>query len=311
MSEQVSMGEQGARAPHDWKKTRRIIRGIVILAATTYLGVVSGKFIAGLIQEANVKTVLGVPLAWGVAGIGLTYILTSIEKVLELLGSLWDYVTKPDVDVSLYPGCVTLACLTAYVTALPTIFSASLGGEPAPAAVSKEVVYLVRAPERDARPVEAFTFQFGFARGAPPNWSKGVKLDEGQEAALAKLLGSLQACVGSGPGQNVEIQVVGFADANEFPSNSDEFNRDAANRRAADLHKRIVGIVGAQKGKARLVVREPVQWASFKQMTEHPRYFRVRPIRQTGKGHDQGLLNRRADILLLRAGACDRMVALR
>jgi hypothetical protein len=309
MSEQVSIEQQGARAPHDWKKTRRMVGGIVILVVTTYAGVVSGKFIAGLIEDANVKTVLGVPLAWGVAGIGLTYIVSSIEKLLELLQTLWDYVTKPDLEVSLYPGCATLACLVAYLTALPTVFSVAPESEPAPAAISKEVVYLARAPERDPRPVEAFSFQFGFARGTPPNWAKGVKLDEGQDAALARLLRSLQACVGSNPGQNVEIQVVGFADANEFPSNSDDFNREAANRRAANLHKQVVAIVGAQKSKARLIVRDPVQWTSFKQMTEHPRYFRARPLRQTGKGHDQGLLNRRADILLLRAGVCERLVA--
>ncbi len=309
MSEQDSMVQQGARKPHDWKRTRRMVGGIVILVVTAYAGVVSGKFIAGMIQEANVQTVLGVPLAWGVAGIGLTYILTSIEKVLELLGSLWDYVTKPDLEVSLYPGCVTLACLVAYLTALPTIFSVSPASEPAPAAVSKEVVYLVRAPEKDARSVEAFSFPFGFARGSPPDWAKGVTLDEGQEAALTGLLGSLKACVGSTPGQNVEIQVIGFADANEFPSNSDEFNREAANRRAANLHKQVVALVGSQKTKVRLIVRDPVQWTSLKQMTAHPRYFRARPLRQTGKGHDQGLLNRRADILLLRAGLCERLAA--
>lgn len=307
MSEQVSMGR--ARAPRDWKRTRRIVRGIVILVATAYLGVVAGKFIAGMIQDAGVQTVLGVPLAWGVAGIGLTYILASIQKLLELLGSLWDYVTNPEVEVSLYPGCVTLACLTAYLTALPTVFSVSPASEPAAAAVGKEVVYLVRAPEKGARRVEAFSFQFGFARGTPPDWSKGVNLGKEQEAELARLLASLKACVGSSPGQNVEIQVVGFADANEFPSNSDEYNREAANRRAANLHQRIVKIVGVQKTKARLVVRDPVQWSSLKQMTEHPRYFRTRPLRQTGKGHDQGLLNRRADILLLRAGVCERFVA--
>lgn len=307
MSEQVSM-QQGARTPHDWKKIRRIIRGVVILVATAYLGVVSGKFIAGMIQDAGVKTVLGVPLAWGVAGIGLTYILTSIEKLLDLLGSLWEYVTKPDVEVSLYPGCVTLACLVAYLTALPTVFSVSPASESAPAAVSKDVVYLVRAPEKDARPVEAFSFQFNFARGAP-DWPKGVTLNDEQAASLARLVGSLKACVGSNPGQNVEIQVVGFADANEFPSNSDEFNREAANRRAANLHQRIVEIVGVQKTKARVVVRDPVQWSSLTQMTQHPRYFRTRPLRQTGKGHDQGQLNRRADILLLRAGVCERLVA--
>ncbi len=57
-----------------------------------------------------------------------------------------------------------------------------------------------------------------------------------------------------------------------------------------NLHKRIVAIVGAQKTKARLIVRDPVQWTSLKQMPEHPRYFRARPIRQTGKGRTRGFL---------------------
>jgi hypothetical protein len=299
------MSEQIARQPHDWKKTRRMVWGTVILLVTAYGGVVFGRFLAETIQDANVRTVLGVPLAWGVAGIGLTYIVTSIQKLSELLLTLWDYVTKPDQEISLFPGCVALACLTAYLTALPTVVSATRS-EPAQAAARKELVYLARVTE--SKPVEAFPFLFELASG-PPDWSKGVKLSRAQEAELARLLATLGACAGSNPGQDVEIQVRGFADENEFPSESRELNRETANRRAANLHQRIVAIIGAQNAKSKLIVQDPVQWASLEAMTRDPRYFQARSLRETGRGRDQGLFNRRAEILLLRAGACERLAA--
>jgi hypothetical protein len=301
------MSTQSAGQPRDWKRTRRMVRGIAILAATAYVGVVFGRFLAETIQDSNVKTVLGVPLAWGVAGLGLTYIITSIEKLFELALTLWEYVTKPDKESSLFPGCVALACLVAYLTALPTVFSGTRI-EPAQAEVKKELVYLARMTGEEPRPAEAFPFLFGLASG-PPGWSKGVNLSKEQEADLTRLLGSLKACVGSNPDENVEIQVQGFADENEFPSKTRELNREAANRRAANLHQRIVAITGAQDAKSKVIVKDPVQWASLEAMIRHPRYFKARPLRETGRGKDQGLFNRRADIMLLRAGACEKLAA--
>ncbi len=101
----------------------------------------------------------------------------------------------------------------------------------------------------------------------------------------------------------------GFADENEFPSESKELNRETANRRAANLHQQIAAIIGAQNAKSKLIVQDPVQWASLEAMTRDPRYFQARSLRETGRRRDQGLFNRRAEILLLRAGACERLAA--
>jgi hypothetical protein len=154
-------------------------------------------------------------------------------------------------------------------------------------------------------PVESFHFLFDLA-GGWPDWSRGVDLTVGQRVELEKLLGSLKACVGSAPNQNVEIQIRGFADANEFPSNSARQNVDAANSRAKKLHDFVKAKIGDQNTSSKLILLPPIQWASEEKMSLHPRYFSAKSLRETGLDRDQGLFNRRAELVLLRAGACSK-----
>jgi hypothetical protein len=154
-------------------------------------------------------------------------------------------------------------------------------------------------------PVESFHFLFDLA-GGWPDWSRGVDLTVHQRVELEKLLGSLKACVGSAPNQNVEIQIRGFADANEFPSNSARQNVDAANSRAKKLHDFVKAKIGDQNTSSKLILLPPIQWASEEKMSLHPRYFSAKSLRETGLDRDQGLFNRRAEVVLLRAGACSK-----
>jgi hypothetical protein len=175
---------------------------------------------------------------------------------------------------------------------------------------AKEVAYPSRSPYSSFQAVEHVPFFFSELASGDQNPNKGTTLSAQQVSDLDRLLKSLTACVGALPGQDVELDVRGYADSNEFPVNSMEQNRETANRRAANLHKAVRERLGTQSGPSRLLLRDLKEWPTDDPLAmTRERYFETLPLNKTGKERDQGLFNRRADLLVLRLGACERMRA--
>jgi hypothetical protein len=157
-----------------------------------------------------------------------------------------------------------------------------------------------------------FPYLFDLADG-PPRWRKGTQLNQQQLADIGKLANTLKACVGQLPNQDVVVEVVGFADANEFAhatvigQSSVELNRQTANRRAAALADVLRTMLGSSSSPSSVKIARVIEWKSSDSsaMTRDPRYLNARPLTQTD-GRDQGRFNRRAEIVLLRAGVCER-----
>jgi hypothetical protein len=298
---------QASTAPsRGWIRARRALTSVLVVIATIFVGLLVGESLASLVRDARIQNIFGIPIKWGLAGVGVAYILGSLEKVLKVINTFREYVAQPDKKVSLYPDCVALACIIAYLTVLANVLPDDDSRKALEPQVRKELVYLMTAPEAREVPVEYFPFTFTLAKG-PADWKVGTELGERQIADLEALVKSLRACVGKSAGQDVEVATLGYADTNEFPSNSDELNRQTANRRAADLYRHLVRLVGTQAGASKLLVRPLTEWPKDdpKAMTRE-RYFATKGLKET-QGADQGLFNRRADLLVYRLGACQRL----
>lgn len=286
-----------------WTRARRIFTSILVVVATVFVGLLVGESFASLIRDARIQSIFGIPVKWGLAGVGIAYILGSIEKVLKVIKTFRDYIAQPDKEVSLYPDCVALACIIAYLTVLANVLPEGDSKKPSEASARKELIFLTPASEPRTLPVEYFPFTFHLAKG-PSDWKVGTELNERQVSDLEALVKSLRACVGKSSGQDVEVAALGYADTNEFPSNSDELNRQTANRRAADLHRHLVRLAGTPVGASKLLVRPLAEWPKEDpKAMRRERYFATKGLSET-QGEDQGLFNRRADVLVYRLGTC-------
>ena len=250
----------------------------------------------------------------GAAGVSLSLLLPALNQVYLTGEKLFKYIgdgTKSELLPELVK-CGTTALVLAIAVFAFTIPSSPVASDAPPSRMAvadtpKQLVYLSRLPGSVAAPIEYFPYHFDLAVG-PSNWSAGTTLNNQQLKDLQHLVASLKACIGTSPGQDVEIDVRGYADTNEFASNSDELNRQTANRRAAFMHERLKTYIGAQTGPSQLILANYAEWPKDdpKAMMRE-RYFKTKPLRETGAAKDQGLLNRRADVLLLRIGACERL----
>jgi len=295
-----------------WIRARRFLLSFLTVAATIYLGITLSTYLALAVVDCKIKDVAGVPVEWGLTAVGIAYVLATLEKVLKLANTFREYIVNPDKKVSLYPDCIALACIVAYLTLVSVAFAAS--GEckkPLPSTPTfpvKDVVYLSRLVPPGTQPLEIVPFFFVELAVGDSNPITGTILSPQQATDLGRLIKSLKACVGTSHGQDVELEVRGYADSNEFPKNSIEENRKAANRRAANLHRQVEDLLGAQTGLSRVMLRAPKEWPKHDplEMTRE-NYFDTLPLTKTGREKDQGLFNRRADLLVLRLGACERL----
>jgi hypothetical protein len=311
MIEQSDLGT-ASRGPGEYGTSfRRIIASLLAFGATVYLGVVVGRYLAVAVLNCTIKKIAGIPIEWGLTAVGASYVLASLEKVLKLANTFREYLLKPNTKVALYPECVALMCIVAYVTLVRLAFVADTEcKQPARTQTpAKELVYLARATDSDVLPLEWVPFFFPDLAGGEQNAAKGTTLSDQQLADVETFAKSMKACVGDSPGQDVELEVRGYADANEFPVNSDEENRKVANRRASALHQALKRALGTQTGASFVILHSSTEWPvdDPKAMTREARYLNALALKQTGEGRDQGLFNRRADILLLKLGVCGRL----
>jgi hypothetical protein len=254
--------------------------------------------------DASTKTLIQV----GATGLTTVTVLTAIKDIVLTFQRLVAYVRGTFED--LFSEYVKYT--TTVMAVSSSIFSFLLTAQ-APADAS--------LPEALSRPVmiapgpvqaDYFPYLFDLADG-PPNWRRGAQLNPQQLADIEKLAVTLKACVGSLPNQDVILQVIGFADANEFTpaaarnNSSQELNRQTANRRAAALAAALRERLGRPTSPSTVVIDKVIQWdeAEPSAMLTSPRYFNAGPLTATG-GRDQGRFNRRAEVILLRAGTCER-----
>lgn len=289
---------------------RRFIASLLTVAATIYLGVTFGRYLALFVVDCSIEEIAGVPIEWGLSAVGISYMFASFEKVLKVTFTFRDYMLNPDKKVTFYPDCVALALLVAYLTLLVVAFKGARSCKEEVNLPPKEVVYLLPKPLTSTTPLEWVPYFFvELASENKPN--QGTTLSPQQKADLTRLLQSLRACLGEQTGQDIELEIRGYADSNEFPTDTLELNRKTANRRAEHLYQEILKILGDQEGKSRVIVSK-VDWPKSDPTAMHrDRYFEASPLSVTGKLKDQGLFNRRADLLILKLGLCEQARSLR
>lgn len=276
----------------DWAKVRRATVVITILALTTVAGIGGGNLLLQVIPNWRFSK-LG-NLKWDVTTVGLFSVLSLVEKLFKLAKVLAEYWSKAGTPVaSLFPDCGALLIAVAYISfLLKWLPPPSVATLPAP----RRTVYLAKVP---SEPVAAFSFLFDMGSSTFPG-----KSDDPQIVELKKLVSSLESCVGERPNQNVVIQMQGFADANDFsPSNPDK-NRDLANDRAKALHSVVEQQLGPQVGRSKLIFDQDIWWNSVDEMKGSRRWLAVKALKIAGATKDEGLFDRRADILLWHAGIC-------
>jgi hypothetical protein len=303
----------------------RFLSMLFVVVAISLLAIALGYYIVALITS-NAPPGWAKYLQIGAAGISLSLLLPAVNQIILTVEKLLRYVKDGSNKDELFPEFVragttvmalAIAVISFTISAPEKTEYAAFSKEVAQAsaaalsaaAPSKDLVYLVRTPESGPNPAAYFSYLFELAVG-PSNWSTGTTLNDQQLKDLHLLVATLKACVGKGPDQDVEIDVRGYADTNEFRANTNELNRQTANRRATYIHTQLKTIIGEQKGPSRLVLHKLVEWpADDPQAMTRARYFATKPFRETGTEKDQGLLNRRADVVVLRLGACERLVA--
>ncbi|MEI8326783.1 MAG: hypothetical protein WCH44_15730 [Betaproteobacteria bacterium] len=292
----------------------RIATGILAIAVTVFVGYVLGLFLASLVQDPSVNRLFGAKVEWGLLGIGLTYLLTSLQSVIKYFRTMWEYLTKPAKQVTLFPDCLAVGAIIAYFVTLASVFLPTTSEDKSP----REFVYLTRTLLPNSSPIDRFSVLMPLAEGSPP-WRVGVDLTPLQLADLFRLVHALRSCSGSTPEKRVEIRVRGYADSNEFSGKkrsdmstaeikaSDELNLRLANRRGEVASERVKWYVVGHQDDLEFVLQPFAPWGSYAEMELH-RPYKTASIAETGHQKDQGLFNRRVDIEILRLGECERLV---
>jgi len=292
------MGSANNEEPFDRETLRRVVLTCVVIGITIYAGYRAGVKIATLTNDEGVINVLGKSIKWDLGALGLVYVLSVIEKLFKLFKALADYVSTSGIKIiALLPDCGALLAVAAYATAAGSLVVTSQRSEPIPSLA--KVVYLSKV---SGEPVAAFSFLFSKVGSAT------LRHDDPQIDRLTKLVASLNSCVGKGLNQDVVIQIQGFADANEFSPPSEDRNRDLANQRAKSLNELVKDKIGSQPGFSKLTLEPNYLWNSFTEMKTSPRWLEVEVLDKTRPSRDQGLFDRRADILLWRAGVCQPLL---
>ncbi len=288
-----------------WKRAWRITVSVCVVVGTVFFGAIAGVLVTGLINDSSTKTILGIPIKWGLEGIGLAYMIKSAESLLKLAKTFSSYLVHPQNEVSLYPDCVSLAGIVAFVTttALVPLHPAEAVDEKSP-----EVIFLRRVDPEGNRPILTFRFwfpDFASAHELP----RGATLDSAQVTDLGRITKWLQACVGTKAGEDVVVEVRGYADPNPFESNTVELNRQAAHRRGRALDSALAQLAGSTIGPARFVIRPFTGWpeGDSSAMRRDGEYYNTQTVRVTGRERDQGVFNRRADLLVHKLGTCERL----
>lgn len=162
---------------------------------------------------------------------------------------------------------------------------------------TKTIDQSVKAPQPSSESLLVFPFFFDLGENI---------LNGQQDLDLRKILSSVAACARQQSSNAVELSVQGFADANEFSTNNREKNLALANQRAKKLHSHVAGLLKTEILRSRITLTsvESVEWKKYEDMTMSPRYLTAKSLRETGNISDQGYFNRRAEILLLKAGDC-------
>ncbi len=293
-----------------WQLSWRLLQTLWWTSLTVYSAVWLAWSVGGWIILNGVTEVLGIPLAAGVGGLGISFFATSAQQIMACLKRPWTYVVQGSARAELYPAYLALGSTVSFVILVATLSKAlPPPQEPEAPTLPSMVVYLTPEPEEveGDEPLASFPILFQDPASGPPKWEKGVHPEGYQAKEIRRLIESLNACVGTSQSQDVVIRIRGFADSNEFANVSAEvsaeLNRQAANLRARNVAE-IVEPLRRKEGGAALVVEEVVSWETFEEMKKRKPWVDL-PLTQTD-GWDQGLFNRRAEILLLSAGVCER-----
>lgn len=297
------------------RQIARAVKVLVILSLITLTAYyVAYLFVSPLRFEPLNETERRI-IQLGAPGLTVLGLITAFQDLRNIFINLRQYVRNKQKS-DWFAEYVKYSATSLALFASYFVFASSLPKNPLPQLVVtvptppielSRPTYLAIGGEGDS---DHFPFLFELADG-PPTWSKGVSLSREQKIDIKKLASTLKACAVKS--QRVAVKVIGYADANDFAQaeqkgfSSTELNRQTANRRAASLHEELSRALGTTS----LVDVEPVfQWSKDKPfMVDSPRYFNAKKLKDTGY-QDQGLFNRRAEVELVKAGACQRLKVL-
>lgn len=161
----------------------------------------------------------------------------------------------------------------------------------------------IESPPKPCPPSNESLLVFPFFFDIPKISKELPKLNQHQVDDLTKILSSVKACARKQGASGVELEVQGFADPNQFPANNKEKNLALANQRAKELHSQVTELLKTENQMSKIDIKL-VEWEKIEDMTMSPRYLKTKPFQETGRNSDQGYFNRRAEILLLKAGDC-------
>ena len=289
---------------HRFGRAMKVLATLLLLTLVTALG--AYLFMERLLASSDGPT--RALIQAGTTGLTALALITAVKDIVLVFQKLVDYVlnnTAGEIIAEYVKYAATSLALFASIFAYT--LSAQATPSPVPSELSRPMLLtpgIIRA--------EYFPYLFDLADG-PPEWKRGVQLTRQQLADIEKLANTLKACVGELPNQDVVVEVVGFADANDFAvggESSVEFNRQAANRRAAAVATALRASIGPTTVPSAVHIARVVEWPRDdpSAMTRSPRYINARPLAETA-GRDQGRFNRRAEIAMLRAGVCEKYEA--
>lgn len=303
------MGTENGANKFDWTTLARVFRVVSILIVTIFVGIAVGYGLVSLTEKPWVQAVLGKNFLKESSIVTVALLIGMMDKLSGLLKTFWDYISEAGKEVTL-PHCAALAGLVVYSVLVLSAWHDATDPAPPPASL----VYLVKSDSNSVNPggssVEILPFLFYNRTEDEIPETDPRQIDE-----LNKLVASLASCVGKGPNQDVAIEIQGFADENEFKgetqNDSDTHNYELANRRAKKLLTKINNIKLNLKyppvDPLKFTVQLAKPWTSFPDMKISQRWLQAKSMSETGRDHDQGLFDRRAEILLNRAGVCQHL----
>lgn len=281
----------------DRGKLGRLVLAVLMAAGAA----VGGYFLGSSLLDAVPE---GSNLRWAAAALGFSALLGMFKEGMGLLPAVLGYL-KSGQGQGLYKFCVFVAVSVAtatisWRTAVPPSKENGAVEPPRLEVETSQVLFLSRRSETSF--VVPF---FEEADLCGETICKGAKLDPSTIEFLNRFVDGLVDC--GSPGEPVELQVRGYASSSKFDkrTDSDDLNLRTANLRADSVVDAILERLEASEkpddATASLSVRT-VRWSTYESMKTATGFKDVNA--ENDYSPLRGLLNRRAEVLLVDPADC-------
>lgn len=328
-----------AKAAYPWVKKNaieiyRVVAVPVWIGGAAVLGFSSIVIIFFNISIDVSNSLLARNMFLGVSVFGGGVVLAVVKEMTNIVPPIWEFLTNNKVDhVHLAKASATV--FAASFGLFLSVFAAGKGLDveklnfsiPNAVVINKEVRFAFQSvmPFTFADPEKTIaTFHVLFEKDGGLNslevaGDESVNPDAFFIPFLASLLYGLSECRAS-DGERVTIEIRGYASSSKWDdasgdcisselssrkrvNNRDEaFNLCIAEKRAFNVHKKLMEIMSRKKLRDHFDIRMP-SWNSYQEMLQNIGFKDVDGGGVYGGG--RGFLTRRADIRILRAPGCE------